>query len=68
MWYFRITEANADFAALLNDGVRPSVLDEEGDIQFFVVYADDRPNEIHSGVAAPKHISYTGTRINFAEA
>lgn len=59
MWYFRITEANAGFVALLNDGVRPQVVDEDGNIQYFITYEDERPNEICSH--SPSNASHVRT-------
>lgn len=45
-YYFELQEDNVDFAAILNEGVRPKVRDEDGAHQVFIVYTDGRPNEI----------------------
>jgi hypothetical protein len=63
MFYFQLTEANAEFAALLNEGVRPQVLNEEGKIQYFIVYTDGRPNEI-LGLFG-NNFDSIGTKIDF---
>jgi hypothetical protein len=48
-FYFELTENNVDFAAAINNGLRPSVLDEAGKRQYFIVYEDgETPNDIVS--------------------
>jgi hypothetical protein len=64
MYYFLLTEANVNFAAKLNDGVRPDVLDEAGFTRYFVVYTDDRPNEIYSD-GVPWSVKKIATKIMF---
>jgi hypothetical protein len=63
-YFFLLTEDNVKFAALLNGGVVPSVLDKDGNNQYFVVYDDGRPNEIHKW-SAPLEIRLSGTNVVF---
>lgn len=63
-YFFLLTTENVKFAALLNNGVVPSVLDEDGRIQYFVAYDDGRPSEIYS-LFAPLEIRMSGVNIEF---
>lgn len=67
MYYFKITEDNLDFITEINGGVRPTVLDEDGHEQYYVVNLKDQPNQIISrGVFHyMRNLVQFGTRIVF---
>lgn len=69
MYYFQITDKTVDFATEINDGVRPTILDEEGDAQFYIVNLKNQPNEIISrgDFQDMRDLVMNGTRIIFVE-
>jgi hypothetical protein len=69
MYYLKITPQTLDFITEINGGVRPTLRDETGNDQYYIVNVNDEPNEIVSrnDFERMRNLVKNGTRIIFVE-